>query len=88
MTILAVPATSVPSERVFSLSGRTATKSCNRISLFMMEVLQVLKFNHRNGILDFSSLFFDDPDEMEAVLPEETTETDLINEIHNAESLT
>ncbi|KIM21426.1 hypothetical protein M408DRAFT_33590, partial [Serendipita vermifera MAFF 305830] len=60
MTILAVPATSVPSERVFSSSGRTDTAARNRLSPELMEALQILKFNRRNNVLDFGSAIRED----------------------------
>src|SRR5271169_5581473 len=83
-TALAIPATSVPSERVFSSSGRTNTPNRNRLSPFMMEVLQILKFNHRNRVLDFSSVFIDDPSDLGAVLPEEMSDSELMDDIRYA----
>jgi hypothetical protein len=76
MTVLAMPATSVPSERVFSSSGRTDTAARNRLSPALMEALQILKFNRRNNVLDFSSAIQDDPKELEVVIPEEQSESE------------
>lgn len=87
MTVLAVPATSVPSERVFSSAGHTHTKSRNRVSPTLMEALQVLKFNHRNGILDFSSIFLNDPEDMGGVLLDEIAEDELVEGYRNAHTL-
>lgn len=77
MTILAVPATSVPSERVFSSSGRTDTAARNRLSPELMEALQILKFNRRNNVLDFGSAIREDIQDLEHVLPEEGTDEEL-----------
>jgi hypothetical protein len=77
MTVLAMPATSVPSERVFSSSGRTDTAARNRLSPGLMEALQILKFNQRNHVLDFSSAIRDDPKEFEQVIPEEQLESEV-----------
>jgi hypothetical protein len=85
MTVLAVPATSAPSERDFSSSGHTVTHARNQLTPVLMEALQVLKFNHKNGILDFSSLLTDDFDEIGAFVPDEVTEGELINEYRGAE---
>jgi hypothetical protein len=88
MTVLAVPATSVPSERVFSSSGRTDTAARNRISPLMMEALQVLKFNQRNNVLDFSGAFGDELGDLEAVSLDEMSYTELREEVLQAQSLT
>ena len=50
----------------------------------MMEVLQILKFNHRNRVLDFSSVFIDDPSDLGAVLPEEMSDSELMDDIRYA----
>jgi hypothetical protein len=76
MTVLAMPATSVPSERVFSSSGRTDTTARNRLSPALMEALQILKFNRRNNVLDFSGAIQDDLRELEVVIPEEQSESE------------
>jgi hypothetical protein len=76
MTVLAMPATSVPSERVSSSSGRTDMAARNRLSPALMEALQILKFNRRNNILDFSTAIRDDPSEFEVVIPEEQSESE------------
>jgi hAT family C-terminal dimerisation region len=81
MTVLAIPATSVPSERVFSSSGRTNTAARNRLSPVLMEALQILKFNRRNNVLDFSSAIHDDLKELEAVIPEEQLESEVAEAI-------
>jgi hAT family C-terminal dimerisation region len=81
MTVLAIPATSVPSERVFSSSGRTDTPERNKLSPAMMEALQVLKFNHRSGALDYLHNYLESPDDLERVLLEEMTEEELRDNI-------
>jgi hypothetical protein len=86
MTVLAVPATSVPSERVFSSSGCTDTANRNRLSPLMMEALQVLKFNHRNHIIDFSGVFENDTQDCEVVIPEEMSDSELAKDIRNAQA--
>jgi hypothetical protein len=85
MTVLAVPATSVPSERVFSSSGRTDTAARNRLSPFMMEALQVLKYNHRSKALDFSIHFSDDIMNLEAVEYDEISREDALEEVRRAQ---
>jgi len=80
MTVLAMPATSVPSERVFSSSGRTDTAARNRLSPALMEALQILKFNQRNNGLDFFGATRDDPMEFEVVIPEEQSESEVETE--------
>jgi hypothetical protein len=77
MTILAIPATSVPSERVFSSCAQTDTQYRNRLSPVLLEMLQVLKFNHRSGIMDFTLEFLDDVNELEAITYDELTNDDL-----------
>lgn len=79
MTVLAAPATSVPSERVFSSSGRTTTHARNRLSPVIVEALQILKFNHRHHVLDFTGFTVAEIKEMEAVQLDEVTDQDLIN---------
>jgi hypothetical protein len=85
MTVLAVPATSVPSERVFSSSAQTDTPRRNRLSPAMMEALQVLKFNHRNGVISFTSGFVDDPEELEMVAFDEMSDGDVENDFRRAQ---
>ena len=48
-----IQATSVPSERVFSSSAETDTKRRNRTSPYLMEALQMLKFNYKKSRLNF-----------------------------------
>jgi hypothetical protein len=81
MTILAIPTTSVPSERIFSSSGQTNTAAHNRLSPILMEALQILKFNRRNNILDFSSAIRDDPRELDIVILEEQLESEVAEEV-------
>jgi hAT family C-terminal dimerisation region len=81
MTVLAVPATSVPSERVFSSSGRTDTAARNRLSPLLMEALQILKFNGRNNVLDFRSAISDNIDDLQEVIPEEQAEREVYDAI-------
>jgi hypothetical protein len=48
-----IQATSVPSERVFSSSAETDTKRRNRMGSYLMEALQMLKFNYKKLRLNF-----------------------------------
>jgi hAT family C-terminal dimerisation region len=84
MTVLAVPATSVPSERVFSSSAQTDTPRRNKLSPVTMEALQVLKFNCRNGVLDFASGIVDNPTELEMVDLDEMSDNDVEKEFRRA----
>ncbi len=54
MDYLPVQATSVPSERVFSLAKETDTSKRNRMSPTLMEALQLLKFSLKKERLDFT----------------------------------
>lgn len=54
LDILPIQATSVPSERVFSSSKRTATDQRNALGPVVMEALQILKFYVQQERLDFS----------------------------------
>jgi hypothetical protein len=84
MTVLAVPATSVPSERIFSSSAQTDTQRRNRLSPAMMEALQVLKFNHRNGVIDFTAGLVDDPGDLELVTLDEMSDDELAADYRGA----
>jgi len=53
----------------------------------MMEALQVLKFNQRNNVLDFSGAFGDEVGELEAVSLDEMSDTELREEVLQAQSL-
>lgn len=88
MTVLAVPATSVPSERVFSSSAQTDTPRRNRLSPAMMEALQVLKFNHRNGVIDFTVGFIDNAEELEAITYDEMSDRDVEDDFRRAQGHT
>jgi hAT family C-terminal dimerisation region len=79
MTILAAPATSVPSERIFSSSARTDTTERNRLSPVMMEALQILKFNYRTGVTGFSKQFRDEAGDLETNLFQEMDDADMRN---------
>lgn len=81
MTVLAVPATSVPSERVFSSSAQTDTPRRNRLSPLMMEALQVLKFNSRNKDLDFTSHLVDNENDLDYVTFDEIADEELREDI-------
>jgi hypothetical protein len=50
---LAIQATSVPCERVFSSAKETDTAKRNQISPAVMEALQMLKFSLKKDRLDF-----------------------------------
>ncbi|KAJ7645730.1 hypothetical protein B0H17DRAFT_959478 [Mycena rosella] len=43
----------MPSDRVFSSSAETDTKRRNRMNPFLMEALQMLKFNFKKSQLNF-----------------------------------
>jgi len=70
MDYLPIQATSVPSERIFSLSSETDTKKRNCIHPILMEALQMLKCGLKNNRLDFTRglqtsenmLYEDEPD--------------------------
>ncbi|KIK19827.1 hypothetical protein PISMIDRAFT_13394 [Pisolithus microcarpus 441] len=53
MDYLPIQASSVPCERVFSLSAEMDTKNCNWISPILMEALQMLKYHLKQEWLDF-----------------------------------
>jgi hypothetical protein len=53
MDYLAIQATSVPCERVFSSAKETDTAKRNRISPVLMEALQLLKFMLKKKRLNF-----------------------------------
>lgn len=53
MDYLAIQATSVPCERVFSSAKDTDTAKRNRISPVLMEALQMLKYMLKKERLDF-----------------------------------
>lgn len=71
MDYLPIQASSVPSERVFSSSAETDTKKRNRISVILMEALQMLKYDIKKCQLSFTEktkldqhvLLEDEPDE-------------------------
>jgi len=50
---LPIQASSVPCERIFSLSSETDTKRRNQISPLTMEALQMLKFHLKKRCLSF-----------------------------------
>lgn len=86
MTVLAIPATSVPSERVFSSSGRTDTAARNRMSPVLMEALQILKFNHLHNVLDPANVSYNNLNDLEEVLLDEVTNDDLIEAVRRAQN--
>src|SRR5260370_41821990 len=53
MSYLAIQATAVPSERVFSSSSETVTKHRNRLQPSTIEALQMLKFLYKKSCLDW-----------------------------------
>ncbi|KZT22549.1 hypothetical protein NEOLEDRAFT_1020711, partial [Neolentinus lepideus HHB14362 ss-1] len=53
LDILPVQASAVPCERVFSSSGETDTSRRSRLSEFMFEVLQILKYLYHHERLEF-----------------------------------
>ena len=55
MDYLPIPATSVPSERVFSSAKETDTNKRNRMSPILMEALQLLKFSLKKERLNFTT---------------------------------
>jgi hypothetical protein len=54
MDYLPIQASAVPSERVFSSSSETDTVRRNRISPFLMEAIQMLKYGLKKARLDFT----------------------------------
>jgi hypothetical protein len=50
----------------------------------LAEALQVLKFNRRNGVLDFASGLVDDPTELEIVDLDEISDNDVGKEFRQA----
>lgn len=76
MTVLAIPATSVPSERVFSSCAQTDTKYRNRLAPETVEMLQFLKFNQKNGAITFAADLDDELEEMVALTYDEMIEDD------------
>ena len=52
--VLPVQALAVPCESVFSLGKQTCTPKCNQLHATTMEVLQLLKYMHRQDRLDFT----------------------------------
>jgi hypothetical protein len=54
MDYLPIQASAVPCERVFSLSGETATKRRNCMKPDLMEALQLLKFMRKKEQLNFT----------------------------------
>ncbi|EPQ58171.1 hypothetical protein GLOTRDRAFT_37434, partial [Gloeophyllum trabeum ATCC 11539] len=55
LDILPVQASAVPCERVFSSSGETDDSRRSKLSAFMFEVLQILKYLYRHERLDFAA---------------------------------
>jgi len=51
----------------------------------MMEALQVLKFNHRNGVISFASGFGDDPEELEIVEFDKMSDGDVEDDFRRAQ---
>lgn len=49
MDILPIQGSAVPCERIFSSGKETTTARRNRISSYLMEALQILKFAIKNG---------------------------------------
>lgn len=54
MDFLPIQASSVPCEHVFSSSSDTFTKKRNRLSPYLMEVLQIVKFTLKKDRLHFT----------------------------------
>jgi hypothetical protein len=50
----------------------------------MMEALQVLKFNHRNGVIDFTAGLVDDPGDLELVTLDEMSDDELAADYRGA----
>jgi hAT family C-terminal dimerisation region len=88
MTVLAIPATSVPSERVSSSSAQTDTPRRNRLSPAMMEALQVLRFNHQNGVIDFTAGSVDNAEDLDAITYDEMFDRDLEDDFRRAQGHT
>ncbi|KAJ6576168.1 hypothetical protein DFH09DRAFT_1454006, partial [Mycena vulgaris] len=54
LDVLPVQASAVPCERVFSSSKETDALRCGNLFPTVMEMLQILKFIHRNGRMTFT----------------------------------
>ncbi len=54
----------------------------------MMEALQVLKFNHRNGVIDFTVGFIDNAEELEAITYDEMSDRDVEDDFRRAQGHT
>ncbi len=50
----------------------------------MMEALQVLKFNHRDGVIDFTAGLVDDPGDLELVTLDEMSDDELAADYRGA----
>ncbi len=82
MTVLAIQATSVPAERVFSSASQTDTPERNRLSPQMMERLQTLKFNIKNKVIHLGSAHFtENPEDYAAITFDEITQDDILASI-------
>lgn len=70
MDILPIQASAVPCERVFSSSAETDTKKRNRISPFLMEALQMLKFAMKKDQVHFTRGWITSQKDMMVVRPD------------------
>ena len=82
MTILAIQATSIPSERMFSSASQTDTAERNRLSPIMKEMLQILKFNIRNNVINIGRAhFMDNPDDFSSIIMDEVEQDEVFGTV-------
>lgn len=55
MDVCAIPASSVPCERLFSAGGETATDRRSRLGAERFEQMQILKFLWRGSVVDYAA---------------------------------
>jgi len=83
MDYLPIQASSVPCERVFSLSTETDTKRRNCINPLMMEALQMLKFHLKQKHLSFTEGWVTP----ESLMTDDKMEEDLLANLLNKDFL-
>jgi len=79
MDYLPIQASSVPCERMFSLSTKTDTKQRNCINPLMMEALQMLKFHLKQKCLSFTEGWA----MLESLMTDDKMEEDLLANLLN-----
>jgi hypothetical protein len=71
MDYLPIQASTIPCERVFSLSAETDTKQRNRIGPLLMKALQMVKFHLKKEHLNFTLAWIMTEEEMTDDVPED-----------------